>query len=98
MSKHTPGPWRIGKTGTYGAIISDFPAPGVPGSDNIEAYGGHMVAESVSASNAPLIAAAPCLLAALKGMLDVFQEPHNETLLEVVEARAAIAKATGDES
>lgn len=32
------------------------------------------------------------LLEALKGVLEVFAKPHNETLLEVIAARAAIAK------
>ena len=45
--------------------------------------------------NMLLCAAAPDLLAALEEMVLVFAKPHSETLWEVVNARAAIAKARG---
>lgn len=61
---HTPGPWRVGET--FGAIVSDSPVSGIRGSDNVEAYGGHLIAESVAQQNRALIAAAPELLAALQ--------------------------------
>lgn len=60
---YTPGPWRVG-AGSY--VISDNPAPGIGGSDDFDAYGGHLICESVNPPNARLIAAAPRLLSALK--------------------------------
>lgn len=52
MSKHTAVPYRIGKNG---AIVSDDPVVGMSGSDDIGYYGGHMVAESVTRTNAVFI-------------------------------------------
>ena len=63
MSKHTPGPWQIGKN--FGSVVCDTPVPGIRGSDDTEYYGGHLIAESVTEANARLIAAAPELLEAL---------------------------------
>jgi len=62
-TKHTPGPWKVGK-GSF--VIADSPAPGIHGSNMIEHYGGHLICESVSEANARLIAAAPDLLQALE--------------------------------
>ena len=64
---HTPGPWRVGET--FGAIVADSPVSGIRGSDNVEAYGGHLIAESVAQKNRALIAAAPDLLAAANAAL-----------------------------
>lgn len=65
MNKHTPGPWRSGKWGA--SIISSTPVQGgINGSDAVESYGGHLIAESISECNMALIIAAPDLLAALK--------------------------------
>lgn len=97
---HTPGPWRIGKS--HGAVIADHPAPGVRGSDDVEAYGGHMVAESIAPQNRALVAAAPEVLDALIACrAELFLKVSNEhgpkfarQYPEIVAAEAAIAKAT----
>jgi hypothetical protein len=61
---HTPGPWRVSDVG---AVVADVPIDGGPdGSDDVEHYGGHLIAESVAPCNRPLIAAAPKLLSALR--------------------------------
>lgn len=66
-TKHTPGNWKVGKTG--GAVVSDQPLPGYDingGHDHIEYYGGHLIAESIwRKEDVRLIAAAPSLLAEL---------------------------------
>ncbi|MGS3142156.1 hypothetical protein ACB274_06105 [Aeromonas sanarellii] len=49
MSEHTKGLLRVGRPG---AVVADPPVPEMSGSDAVEYYGGHMVAESVTAANA----------------------------------------------
>jgi hypothetical protein len=63
--KHNPGPWRVGRNGS--CVVADTPVPEMGGSDAVDYYGGHMIAESVVPRNAPPLAAAPELLAALQG-------------------------------
>lgn len=53
----TPTPYRVGKNGT--SIVSDF-AEGITirggtGADAIEAYGGNLIAESLSPGNAQFL-------------------------------------------
>lgn len=82
MSKHTPGPWYVAKTGNdQGLIISE--------------QTGSNVAVSYDAKDAPLIAAAPDLLAALRDMVHFDDLPKDEQQPAVEKARAAIAKAEG---
>ena len=69
MRQHTPGPWRIGKGAIdYGAVVSDIsPNPrrlDAEKADEVAAYGGYVVAESITRNNKPLIAMAPGILAA----------------------------------
>jgi hypothetical protein len=104
LPRFTHGPWRIGKGG--GAIVADIPIEGgVPGTNDVEAYGGYLVAETVARVNAPLLASAPRLLRALELMVawhgkrgdvtgqDELLPPEYQTQ-EVREAMAAIRAAT----
>lgn len=59
---HTPGPWRVGRRGS---VVADSPVPQISGSDAVEYYGGHLIAESITPSNAALVAAAPDFYGAL---------------------------------
>lgn len=98
MSEHTRGPWRVGKG--FGSVVADTPVPEVNGSDAVEYYGGHLVAESISPANARLIAAAPDLLAALKACLPYAMQALNDIggmdeYNAVTNAEKAIARATG---
>lgn len=101
MSKqsHTPGPWVSRNNMVFGGkkcICSNVNAAS-PTPQNI--------AEDVAMSiaNARLMAAAPELLEALQGMIEVYGGQYNDdclpkssTELELIQqARAAIAKATG---
>lgn len=90
MSKHTPGPWRSGKWGA--SIIASTPIQGgINGSDAVESYGGHLIAESISECNMTLIIAAPDLLAALQNLEnDDGKIPEHAWAL----IQSAIAKAT----
>ena len=88
-AKHTPGPWKI----DYGYNRSiNFIGPCVP-----DQYAGSSWLR-VTEANARLIAAAPELLDALKGMLEVFGDEFGMDDSSVCDdARAAIAKATRSE-
>ncbi|BBU05081.1 hypothetical protein [Aeromonas veronii] len=54
MTEHTKGLLRVGKGH---AVVADHPVPEMSGSDALDYYGGHMVAESVTAANARRIVA-----------------------------------------
>lgn len=88
-AKHTPGPWKI----DYGYNRSiNFIGPCVP-----DQYAGSSWLR-VTEANARLIAAAPDLLDALKGMLEVFGDEFGMGDSSVCDdARAAISKATRSE-
>lgn len=49
MTEHTKGLLRVGEGH---AVVADHPVPEMSGSDALDYYGGHMVAESVTAANA----------------------------------------------
>lgn len=96
-TNHTPGPWRIGKA--HGAVVADVPVNAGLDNDHVEAYGGHLIAESIAVCNRPLIAAAPELLEALEWALRAM-EARNPLWAEgerFVAARATIAKAKGEQ-
>ena len=95
MTKHTPGPWRVGH-GSW--VVSDTAVTGMDGSDAVEFYGGHLICESVNGPNSHLIAAAPDLLEACEAMALAFVWYNGDGDFPVCNAirkiRAAIAKAT----
>ena len=97
MSAHTPGPWFLAKDKTHPWIVQcNTQFPDAPNTVCSVAY----------KPNAPLIAAAPKLLDALKDMLAGWRyiRTHHGDLYVVGwdrcedGATAAIAKATGGES
>lgn len=98
--KHTPGPWRRGKTST--TVVSEsalgIDMMGATDESAIEYYGGNLIAESVSANNTALIAAAPemaeALEAANRALLYVWKVIRHEVLQEAREkVLAALLKA-----
>lgn len=106
--KHTPGPWRIGKIKSV--VVSDNKIEGASetghnGLKAIEYYGGCMVAESIfRKEDAHLIAAAPDLLEALKGLVEAkrMASKNPEGVLRSMEYRweratKAIANAESSE-
>lgn len=52
--EHTQEPWRLGIGYT---VIANDPVPEMPGSEHVEYYGGHLIAESVVHRNARRIVA-----------------------------------------
>lgn len=102
MSKHTPGPWKIRKGFDEGTKEIYFPNPKIkkpfyPTELCVVAAEG-----SEGKSNARLIAAAPDLLEALKGMLGAWNMIcdasgwERDHIQQQKDAVAAIAKATGE--
>jgi hypothetical protein len=94
MTKHTPGPWHVHPDHPR-AIDADGVEVALaqlvirPGGCDIQ-----MVTEAEA--NAVLIAAAPAMLAALRALLAVCEEELDAGRVpEMIEARAAIAKAEG---
>lgn len=97
---HTPGPWRVWRevgleifpdcSGTRIALVTN------------EANGPKGITPAMGEANARLIAAAPDLLAALKAFVDdVTDADHSahdwSEQVVLKRARAAIAKATGEQ-
>ncbi len=93
MSKHTPGPWRVGSSSVGGPTITTTDKRSTIA--DIRTFGGVHCGgpqHPETDANARLIAAAPELLEALQ---DLVAEFGVCGLTE--KARAAIARATGDE-
>lgn len=99
--KHTPGPWFVCPDGL---TVCDkrvwFDEAGARHGDTP-----NMVIKAMSAADAALISAAPELLEALDGMLQIYGGSKDwngiksSTELDCIsQARAAIAKATGGEA
>lgn len=110
MSKHSPGPWTIGKVShaEQHVDIDSLNHDPFVGCDEWRTMartygteGEEEIGSIVMLANARLIAAAPELLEALRGMLALDEEHHqrghcdDDVCAEVRKARAAIAKATG---
>ena len=93
--QHTPGPWFItgGATRCIEARIGDGLIQEVAACGPTMADKGYGPQQE---ANARLIAAAPDLLEALQGLLNAL--PSATTHPAVKSARAAIAKATGEQS
>lgn len=92
--KHTKGPWRIGNCPSYDGYTGK-PYRNIWAGDGDAAQ---VIARAIDYgdvdANAALVAAAPDLLEALKGVLRV----ADRKTVEFDAARAAIAKAEGKET
>lgn len=84
MSEHTKGLLRVGKGH---AVVADHPVPEMRGSDALDYYGGHMVAESVTAANASRIVACWNLLDGYST-----EELEGVTLAEFVASHPELAE------
>ena len=109
MSMHTPGPW-IAEFGEAYRVRAQGDGGQVAIMTNLKGQFGMLGRRSGDevAANARLIAAAPELLEALRGMMDAYADlcddvtPSYQTYerrkARVDAARAAIAKATGEQA
>lgn len=94
--KHTPGPWRVVSFTARGSGGGCYVGISSEHHDCLAEVVIRMDDEPPSLkllTNAQLIAAAPEILAALRAMLD--DDDHDAAK---VQARAAIAKATGEQA
>jgi hypothetical protein len=103
MSKHTPGPWTLTQT-KHETIVDSwhihigehqipvFPYKRIYSDDRTQSG---LVIDDEHMANARLIAAAPDLLEFAKEWLD--RQGTDENYM-VMKARAAIAKATGEQA
>ena len=87
--------WRSDKQAD--AVLSTKPADRVPNrheQENLEYYGGHLIAESVTPKNMPLICAAPDLLDACEEAIAWFEDRMPGIAVDAKDSlRMAIAKA-----
>jgi hypothetical protein len=94
MSKHTPGPWKIVDSWNDHVIEG-------PNGEEIIFQDGPYGTPTIKIENARLIAAAPELMQALQTMVKAFHAYAPKTdgaeYNCVIEARAVIAKATGNQ-
>jgi hypothetical protein len=102
MADCTPGPWKAHFEEAYFVTGSDLGR--VAMMMNLKgAHGlGGRRSGGESAANCRLIAAAPDLLDALQAIVKSLSDQDDEGLIEhaqqMIDARAAIAKATGEQS
>lgn len=94
MSGHTPGPWMPGASNS---VITAAPAElRIICQPFTDATYGPILSREEQEANANLIAAAPCLLEALIGMVEYYQSrSSNEEDAVQAAAYAAIARAKG---
>ena len=104
---HSPGPWQVDpnrrgdvQTGDGREVCSVWSQEDHGNTHVVGSGGGRLVPDEDSDANARLIAAAPELLAALEHITELFVDcaplgELTEREVAVVNARAAIAKATG---
>lgn len=88
----TSGEWKEGVA--YGSVVSvNAVDDGPRGCDDTEIYGGHLIAESVSAKNRAYIAACnPEAIAALLADLDRVTRERDEALTVLADARGTIVE------
>lgn len=99
MSKHTTGPWHVG--GKDACTIYDELSQRI--ANSFEGVMATQRTDAQCAANARMIAAAPELLEALEGMIEVYggsndwdgMPKHGVEIDLIRQARAAISKAKG---
>lgn len=98
-TKHTPGPWNFHPCDAYATCFDVLCEKGYYVATTHDGVRGDRNADA----NARLIAAAPDLLEALQNIAEYWNQDQNEAAMAdacwhaIHTARAAIAKATGDQ-
>lgn len=107
-TKHTPGPWLLRTTPTSAGLChivsaADWRGAFIYGDGIRKGVDDSLPKAQELAANSRLIAAAPDLLAALQSIEEYWNQDHNEMAMAdacwhaINTARAAIAKATGEQ-
>lgn len=82
--QHTKTPWRVGTPSQMGSVVADEPVPEIKGSDAVEYYGGHLIAESIAPRNAEFIVRAcnahDLLVTALSEMMEYARMVPDEAI------------------
>lgn len=95
-AQHTPGPWSPYFDETYGVLCPDKGRVAIcMNLKGAHGLAGRRTGDEVAA-NARLIAAAPDLLDALALLVAGIENSVSDSFIPLVKARAAIAKATGE--
>jgi hypothetical protein len=96
MTKHTPGPWNCNRASAAGREIIVSEVSPV----DVAVLSHRDKSQSEITANAYLIAAAPDLLNALQAIVKSLADQDDEGMIEhaqqMIDARSAIAKATGE--
>ena len=97
QGSHTPGPWRADLRSPYGSIVATTGKGLTRATDaqNVQAYGGYLIAESVQPCNAALLAAAPDLLAAVMTAFDYLASAIGTKEETIASLWEAYKQATG---
>ena len=103
MSDFTPGPWLLRTTQTSAGLChivsaADWRGAFIYGDGIRKGVDDALPKAQELAANARLIAAAPDLLEALKVLLERYVLAIGNEGIECLKARAAIAKATGEQT
>lgn len=102
MSKHTPGPWSVDPSEFCGARINGPHGLSVAHATQRDTFPSNSpgsISQSEAEANGRLISAAPELLEALRDTLALLEAYCGESEgCTRKQARAAIAKATGEQS
>jgi hypothetical protein len=95
-AKHTPGPWRLEGPFDERRIEYDYTdASGNRHSGNVGIVDGKR--GEANEANARLIAEAPAMADALRGLLEAYDHPLGELLpSDVAKARAILARIDGE--
>lgn len=94
--QHTKTPWRVGKPNRMGSVVADEPVPEIGGSDAVDYYGGHLIAESIAPRNAQFIVRACNAHAQLVHVVTMIRDADNDAEHDGLQRIPAAARAAID--
>lgn len=94
--QHTKTPWRVGKPTQMGAVVADEPVPEIGGSDCVDFYGGHLIAESIAPRNAEFIVRACNAHEQLVHVVQMIRDADNDAQSDGLPRIPASARAAID--
>ena len=94
--QHTKTPWRVGKPTGMGAVVADEAVPEIKGSDCVDYYGGHLIAESIAPRNAEFIVRACNAHDQLVHTVTMIRDADNDAESDGLQRIPASARAAID--